>query len=921
MKWLFKFSLITLIHISVFGQTPEKMSYQAVIRDNSDVLLKNSKVNLKIILRQGSPNGASVYEETHNTTTNKNGLLTLEIGSGFIEKGSFNEINWAQGQFFIETLVDLKGNSNYKINGINEMLSVPYALHAKSADSFTGVISPSQMPDFYTADEIDNIIIDFNTDGGVNQSLKLNENSLTISGGNIVSFENWDTNTADDFSGIYDDLQNKPELFSGVYADLLNQPELYNKTEINNLIEGIETTGGSPQNLNLEGLNLSISAGNSISFENWDTNAADDFSGIYDDLQNKPELYDKTEINNLIEGIETTGGSPQNLNLEGSNLSISAGNSISFENWDTNAADDFSGIYDDLQNKPELYDKTEINNLIEGIETTGGSPQNLSLEGLNLSISAGNSISFENWDTNATDDFSGIYDDLQNKPELYDKTEINNLIDGIETTGGSPQNLNLEGSNLSISAGNSISFENWDTNATDDFSGIYDDLQNKPELYDKTEINNLIEGIETTGGSPQNLNLEGSNLSISAGNSISFENWDTNTADDFSGIYDDLQNKPELYDKTEINNLIDGIETTGGSPQNLNLEGSNLSISAGNSISFENWDTNATDDFSGIYDDLQNKPELYDKTEINNLIEGIETTGGSPQNLNLEGSNLSISAGNSISFENWDTNTADDFSGIYDDLQNKPELYDKTEINNLIDGIETTGGSPQNLNLEGSNLSISAGNSISFENWDTNATDDFSGIYDDLQNKPELYDKTEINNLIDGIETTGGSPQNLNLEGSNLSISAGNSISFENWDTNATDDFDGEYSSLNGTPKVYTQDEVDAIKTEILVNVAENYSKKAQVVSFTNSRNVNNNDVGNTLACIYSTTLTISSGFSAMKVGDVINIEVHGTTLTVNGASGVVINGKSGGFTSIGNDEIYTGGIIRKTGNNSYIIL
>ena len=288
MKWLFKFSLITLIHISVFGQTPEKMSYQAVIRDNSDVLLKNSKVNLKIILRQGSPNGASVYEETHNTTTNKNGLLTLEIGSGFIEKGSFNEIDWAQGQFFIETLVDLKGNSNYKINGINEMLSVPYALHAKSADSFTGVISPSQMPDFYTADEIDNIIIDFNTDGGVNQSLKLNENSLTISGGNIVSFENWDTNTADDFSGIYDDLQNKPELFSGVYADLLNQPELYNKTEINNLIEGIETTGGSPQNLNLEGLNLSISAGNSISFENWDTNAADDFSGIYADLQNKP---------------------------------------------------------------------------------------------------------------------------------------------------------------------------------------------------------------------------------------------------------------------------------------------------------------------------------------------------------------------------------------------------------------------------------------------------------------------------------------------------------------------------------------------------------------------------------------------------------------------------------------------------------
>ena len=349
MKWLFKFSILALIHISVFGQTPEKMSYQAVIRDNSDVLLQNSNVNLKIILRQGSPNGSSIYEETHRTTTNKNGLLSLEIGSGSIEKGFFNEINWAQGPFFIETLVDIQGNTNYKINGISEMLSVPYALHAKSADSFTGTIFPSQMPDFYTADEIDNILLDINTVGGVSQSLKLNENNLTISGGNIVSFENWDTNIADDFSGFYDDLQNKPVL--------------YDKSEIDNLIAGIETTGGTPQNLNLDLNTLSISGGNSISFENWDTNAADDFSGIYDDLQNKPVLYDKSEIDNLIAGIETTGGTPQNLNLDLNTLSISGGNSISFENWDTNANDDFDGAYSKLTGAPKIYTQDEVNNI------------------------------------------------------------------------------------------------------------------------------------------------------------------------------------------------------------------------------------------------------------------------------------------------------------------------------------------------------------------------------------------------------------------------------------------------------------------------------------------------------------------------------------------------------------------------------
>ncbi|UJH91735.1 hypothetical protein LZ575_03365 [Antarcticibacterium sp. 1MA-6-2] len=559
------------------------------------------------------------------------------------------------------------------------------------------------------------------------------------------------------------------------------------------------------------------------------------FSGQYVDLQNKPELYSKSEIDNLIQGIETTGGSPQNLNLEGQTLTISGGNSISFENWDTNAADDFSGSYEDLQNKVVL--------------------------------------------------FSGQYVDLQNKPELYSKSEIDNLIQGIETTGGSPQNLNLEGQTLTISGGNSISFENWDTNAADDFSGRYMDLQDKPELYSKTEIDNLIQGIETTGGSPQNLNLEGQILTISGGNSISFENWDTNAADDFSGSYEDLQNKPVL--------------------------------------------------FSGQYEDLQNKPELYSKTEIDNLIQGIESTGGSPQNLNLEGQTLTISGGNSISFENWDTNAADDFSGIYDDLQNKPELYSKTEIDNLIQGIESTGGSPQNLNLEGQTLTISGGNSISFENWDTNAADDFSGSYEDLQNKPvlfsgqyvdlqnkpELYSKSEIDNLIQGIESTGGSPQNLNLEGQTLTISGGNSISFENWDTNAADDFDGEYASLNGAPKVYTQEEVDAIKAEILVHVKENYSPKARVVSLSSSRNAISTDVGNTLACITSATLTITSTFSGMQIGDIINLEVHGTTLTVTGGTGVVINGTSGGNKSIGNNEIYTYGLIRKIANNSYIVL
>ncbi len=771
MKNIFKFLLLLLTMTSISGvaQAPEKMSYQAVIRDNSDVLVKNSQVDLKINIRKSSPDGASVYEETHSVKTNINGLVSLEIGTGKITSGKFSDIDWSNGPFFIETLIDPEGHSNYTIKGVNEMLSVPFALHAKTADYFTGKFTADQLKGIqvYSDDDID---------------------------GNEKAFTNWDKDATDDFSGDFNDL--------------INVPNLYTADEVDELLISIEKAdGGIPQNLTLDKNTLSISGGNSISFANWDTDASDDFSGLYEDLQNKPELYSKTEIDNLINGIETAGGVPQNLTLDNNTLSISEGNSISFTNWDTDASDDFSGLYDDLQNKPELYSKTEIDNLINGIETAGGVPQNLTLDNNTLSISEGNSISFANWDTDASDDFDGNYSSLTGIPDIYTKSE----------------------------------------------------------LYNRTEVDNIVSGIVGGAGStPQNLSLDANELSISGGNTISFANWDTDASDDFSGLYEDLQNKPELYSKAEIDNLINGIETTGGIPQNLTLDNTMLSISGGNSISFANWDTDASDDFDGNYSSLTGTPDIYTKSQ----------------------------------------------------------LYTRTEVDNIVSGIVGgTGSTPQNLTLDNNTLSISGGNTISFDNWDTNASDDFSGLYDDLQNKPDLYSKAEIDNLINGIETTGGTPQNLILENSTLSISGGNSISFENWDTDASDDFDGNYSSLTGAPKIYTQEEVDNIKAEILQDVQKNYVKKPTVISFTSSRNINSSDVGNTIACTSSATLTIGSGFSSMNVGDVINVEVHGTTFTVKGASGVVINGSSGGSTSIGNSKVYTGGLIRKTGNNSYIVL
>jgi len=114
-----------------FTQTPQKMSYQAVIRNEENELLYEEQVGVRISILRGSEN---IYTETHTVTSNMNGLITLEIGAG-TTTDNFSKIDWGKGPYFIKTETDIKGGTNYSITTISQMLSVPYALYAEKAKS------------------------------------------------------------------------------------------------------------------------------------------------------------------------------------------------------------------------------------------------------------------------------------------------------------------------------------------------------------------------------------------------------------------------------------------------------------------------------------------------------------------------------------------------------------------------------------------------------------------------------------------------------------------------------------------------------------------------------------------------------------------------------------------------------------------
>ncbi len=133
MKKLYSLLSLVLITISLSAQSPQKMGYQAVIRNNSNVLVASSPVGMRISILQASETGTPVYVETQTPITNTNGLATIEIGAGNIVTGIFGAIDWSAGPYFIKTETDPAGGIAYSITGTSQLLSVPYALYAKIA--------------------------------------------------------------------------------------------------------------------------------------------------------------------------------------------------------------------------------------------------------------------------------------------------------------------------------------------------------------------------------------------------------------------------------------------------------------------------------------------------------------------------------------------------------------------------------------------------------------------------------------------------------------------------------------------------------------------------------------------------------------------------------------------------------------------
>lgn len=178
-KLILSLVAIATISLSSFGQAPEGFKYQAVVRDAGNTILNNQAVGMQMTIQQGSIGGTTVYQETFAPTTNAYGLVNLEIGSGTVVSGDFTTIDWSAGPYFIETAVDVTGGTSYAVMGTSQLMSVPYALHANTAENVT-----NDLVDDADADPANEL-----------QDISLTGSDLTLSSGSTIDLSVIDTDT------------------------------------------------------------------------------------------------------------------------------------------------------------------------------------------------------------------------------------------------------------------------------------------------------------------------------------------------------------------------------------------------------------------------------------------------------------------------------------------------------------------------------------------------------------------------------------------------------------------------------------------------------------------------------------------------------------------------------------------------------
>ena len=135
MKRLLLTAFTLILAVSTYAQTPQAVCYQAVAIGSDGSEIANQMVGVQMTIHRTNLTGDVVWQERHIIETDEFGLFALDIGRGTFVSGlnDFDDIEWGADTYWIKVEMAENNDNNFVLMGANQILSVPYALHAESA--------------------------------------------------------------------------------------------------------------------------------------------------------------------------------------------------------------------------------------------------------------------------------------------------------------------------------------------------------------------------------------------------------------------------------------------------------------------------------------------------------------------------------------------------------------------------------------------------------------------------------------------------------------------------------------------------------------------------------------------------------------------------------------------------------------------
>lgn len=136
MKKLYAILCLAIASLTqLHAQAPQGFNYQATVRNSSGDLIMNTNVYFKFNVMQGSQTAVPIFTEMHYVPTDDLGQVTLVIGQGTPTTGTFSELDWSLGSYYLG--IELDTGNGYVAMGTTQLLSVPYALYAENSGNST----------------------------------------------------------------------------------------------------------------------------------------------------------------------------------------------------------------------------------------------------------------------------------------------------------------------------------------------------------------------------------------------------------------------------------------------------------------------------------------------------------------------------------------------------------------------------------------------------------------------------------------------------------------------------------------------------------------------------------------------------------------------------------------------------------------